>query len=72
MLEQGADSLRVRQLVQERVTSAAARLPTVARPPVILQPLSSTSRVMKIGVKSDTLNQRDCPKSSCGRSGPSS
>ena len=31
----------------------------VAKPPVILQPLSSTSRVMKIGVWSKTLSQRD-------------
>src|SRR5687767_9370542 len=48
VLEHGANHLQVRQLVQERVTAAARLLPTVARPPVILQPLSSTSRVLKI------------------------
>src|SRR5262249_52351047 len=59
ILDQGTDPLKVRQMVQERVTAEARRLPTVAKPPVILQPLSSTSRVMKIGVWSKTLSQRD-------------
>jgi CzcA family heavy metal efflux pump len=53
ILKTGADPLKVRPLVQERIADATRRLPTVARPPVILQPLSSTSRVMKIGVWSD-------------------
>src|SRR5262249_41972633 len=48
----------VRQYVQERVALEAPRLPSVARPPVILQPLSSLSRVLKIGIGSDTLDQR--------------
>jgi CzcA family heavy metal efflux pump len=59
ILEHGTDPLRVRQMVQERMAAESRRLPTVARPPVILQPLSSTSRVMKIGVWSRTLSQRD-------------
>ena len=59
IFEPGTDLLRARQLVQERVTVEASRLPTVARPPVILPPLSSTSRAMKIGVWSDTLSQMD-------------
>jgi CzcA family heavy metal efflux pump len=59
VLDDGADQMRVRQMVQERVAFEAARLPAVARPPVILQPLSSTSRVMKIGVWSHVLSQRD-------------
>ena len=37
----------------------ARSCPTVAQPPVILQPLSSTSRVLKIGVWSKTLSQQD-------------
>ncbi|HNV02502.1 MAG TPA: efflux RND transporter permease subunit [Vicinamibacterales bacterium] len=53
----GADIMQSRQLVQERLTSVAAQLPAVARPPVMLAPLSSTSRVMKIGVSSKTLDQ---------------
>jgi len=62
LLEQGADLHKGRQYVQERVAAEAPRLPSVARPPVILQPLSSLSRVMKIGVSSSpesSLNQRD-------------
>lgn len=59
VLEQGADPLKVRQMVQERVAAEGRQLPTVAKPPVILQPLSSTSRVMKIGIWSKSLTQRD-------------
>lgn len=59
LLEQGTDHLKVRQIVQERVAGATRQLPSVARPPVILQPLSSTSRVMKIGVWSSKLSQQD-------------
>jgi Cu/Ag efflux pump CusA len=59
VLEHGADHLKVRQLVQERVAGVARQLPSVAKPPVILQPLSSTSRVLKIGVWSGTLSQRE-------------
>lgn len=59
VLDQGTDHLRVRQLVQERVTAEARQLPAICKPPVILQPLSSTSRVMKIGLWSKTLSQRE-------------
>jgi CzcA family heavy metal efflux pump len=59
ILEHGADAMRVRQLVQERVAAESRRLPTVAQAPVILQPLSTTSRVLMIGVWSKTLSQRD-------------
>ena len=59
ILNHGADHLKVRQLVQERVAAEARQLPAVARPPVILQPLSSTSRVMKVGIWSATLSQRE-------------
>lgn len=59
VLSHGADHLRVRQLVQERIAAASRLLPAVAKPPVILQPLSSTSRVMKIGVWSKKLSQQE-------------
>jgi CzcA family heavy metal efflux pump len=59
VLEQGSDHFRVRQMVQERIAAEGRNLPAVARTPVILQPLSSTSRVMKIGIWSETLSQRD-------------
>jgi CzcA family heavy metal efflux pump len=48
----GTDLLRARQLVQERIAIALPTLPTWASPPVMLQPLSATSRVMKIGLSS--------------------
>jgi len=55
----GADRMAARQLVQERLTRVAVALPAAARPPVILSPLSSLSRVMKIGVSSPTVSQVD-------------
>lgn len=59
LLHSNADVYRARQLVQERLATETPRLPTVARPPVILQPLSSLSRMMKIGMSSETLSQSD-------------
>lgn len=59
LFEEGTDLHRVRQHVQERVAAEVPRLPTVARPPAILHPLSSLSRVLKIGVWSDSLSQRE-------------
>ena len=59
LLHQNADVYRARQLVQERLASEGPRLPNVARPPVILQPLSSLSRMLKIGIWSDKLDQSD-------------
>ena len=44
ILERGADLEVARQNVQERLAQVAPRLPTAARAPVILPPLSSTSR----------------------------
>jgi CzcA family heavy metal efflux pump len=59
LFQEGTDLIKARQLVQERLAVEARQLPSVARQPVILQPLSSTSRMMKIGLWSDTLSQRD-------------
>ncbi len=56
---QGTDLVRARQFVQERLAMEASRLPVVAHPPVMLSPLSSTSRVLKIGVTSPTLSQME-------------
>jgi CzcA family heavy metal efflux pump len=50
----GTDLIEARQLVQERLALAVKTLPSVAMPPVMLQPLSSTSRLMKIGLSSKT------------------
>jgi CzcA family heavy metal efflux pump len=56
IFERGSDLMKARQLVQERVDLVAPSLPTWAAPPVVLQPLSATSRAMKIGIRSDSLN----------------
>lgn len=55
IFEPGTDIMRARQMVQERLVLAYA-LPNASRPPVMLQPLSATSRVMMIG-----LSSRDVP-----------
>jgi CzcA family heavy metal efflux pump len=57
VLEPGTDVLGSRLVVQERLARIAAQLPSVARPPVMLSPLSSLSRVMKIGITSEKLSQ---------------
>lgn len=59
IFEPGTDLLRARPIVQERLTVEAARLPTVAKPPVMLAPLSSTSRALKIGVSSKRHSQME-------------
>lgn len=56
---EGTDVVRARQLVQERVAMVTPRLPSSIRPPVMLPPLSATSRAMKIGLSSKTLDQMD-------------
>jgi CzcA family heavy metal efflux pump len=55
----GTDLLRARQLVSERIATVTPTLPTWAAPPVMLQPVSSTGRVMKIGLTSDTRSLID-------------
>lgn len=55
----GTHLLEARALVQERVTRAAPNLPAVSRTPVLLSPLSSTSRIMKVGMWSSTLSQTE-------------
>lgn len=50
----GADLILARQTVQERVSLATPSLPTWAAPPVMLPPLSATSRCMKIGISSNS------------------
>jgi CzcA family heavy metal efflux pump len=54
--KRGSDLIAARQLVQERLATVTSLLPNVARPPIVLQPLSATSRTMKIGVSSNTLS----------------
>lgn len=56
--EPGTDILRARQMVSERLTLAYA-LPNVAQSPVILQPRSSMSRIMMVGLTSKTVSPVD-------------
>ncbi len=53
----GTDILKARQLVQERLNLAQNRLPAVVKPPVLMAPYSSLSRVLKVGLISKTLDQ---------------
>jgi CzcA family heavy metal efflux pump len=55
IFEPGTDLLRARQVVTERLTQSAG-LPQVAKPPAMLQPLSSTSRVMMVGLSSKEVS----------------
>lgn len=58
IFEPGTDPIRARQMVQERLTQTFA-LPNVSDPPTMLQPLSSTSRVMMVSLSSEELSQID-------------
>jgi CzcA family heavy metal efflux pump len=56
VFEPGTDVYRARQLVQERLTQVgAAAFPNVSKPPTLLQPLSSSSRVLMVGLSSKQL-----------------
>ena len=56
VFEKGTNERRARQLVQERVGEVLPNIPTWASPPWIMPPLSSTSRAMEIGLRSDTVD----------------
>jgi Cu/Ag efflux pump CusA len=51
----GTNLMAARQMVQEKLTQAHG-LPNVSKPPVMLQPVSSTSRVLHIGMSSKELS----------------
>jgi CzcA family heavy metal efflux pump len=59
IFDSGADLFVARQFVEERIGSVSHQLPRWASPPFMIQPLSSTSRVMKIGVTSETRSVID-------------
>ncbi|MGH8971304.1 MAG: efflux RND transporter permease subunit, partial [Actinomycetes bacterium] len=58
IFEPGTDILEARQVVAERMTQAHA-LPHVSKAPAMLQPLSSTSRVVMAGISSDDMSLID-------------
>jgi CzcA family heavy metal efflux pump len=57
--EPGTDMFLARQLVQERLATVIANLPTWAAPPVLMPPVSVTGRFMKIGLSSKTIPLTD-------------
>ena len=57
IFKQGVDEQEARQLVQERLATVQTSLPTWAAPPVMLPPVSATSRVMQIGMSSREHSQ---------------
>jgi CzcA family heavy metal efflux pump len=58
VFEPGTDIYKARQLVQEPLTQAHA-LPNVSKAPTMLQPLSSSSRVMMVSLSSKDLSPID-------------
>lgn len=59
LFKPGTDVIRARQLVNERVATVIPTLPTWAAPPVMMPPVSTTGRVMKIGVSSKNVSLID-------------
>jgi CzcA family heavy metal efflux pump len=59
LFKRGTDVLRARQLVQEHLNTVAPTLPTWAAPPFMMQPVSSTSRIMKVGLSSKSIGLMD-------------
>src|SRR6266536_1022336 len=59
IFQPGTDVLKARQVVQERLIQAPGGIPNVAKAPVMLQPLSSTGRVMMIGLSSRDVSLID-------------
>src|SRR3954453_14335782 len=56
IFDRGTDLIEAPQVVQERLAQVVPTLPTWAAPPVMRQPISTTSRVMHIGVSSKTVS----------------
>ncbi len=56
LFDRKTNILDARQLVQERIARVASGLPAAAGAPVVMPPLSSLSRLMKVGLTSKTLS----------------
>jgi CzcA family heavy metal efflux pump len=59
LFKRGTNFLKARQLVQEHLNTVAPTLPTWAAPPFMMQPVSATSRIMKIGLSSKSIGLMD-------------
>jgi Cu/Ag efflux pump CusA len=57
--EPGTDLIKARQVVQERLTMVTALPAAASRAPMVVQPLSSTSRLMMIGLSSRNVSLID-------------
>ena len=58
IFEPGTNIWRARQMVQERLTGSYA-LPNASKAPIMIQPLSATSRVAMVGLSSKTVSLID-------------
>ena len=58
IFEPGTNDIRARQVVQERLTMVPA-LPAVSKPPFVIQPSATTSRLMMISMSSDEVSLVD-------------
>jgi CzcA family heavy metal efflux pump len=56
IFEPGTDLMRARQLVMERLATITPTLPPWSSPPVLMPPLSATSRTLKIGLSSQEVS----------------
>src|SRR5438132_3893816 len=54
LFKRGTDLLLARQMVEERIAMVTPTMPSWAAPPVVLPPLSATSRMLKLGISSNT------------------
>jgi len=54
--EPGTDLNRARQMVSERLAQAAVGIPHVSKPPAMIQPTSSASRFIIVGLSSQDLS----------------
>jgi CzcA family heavy metal efflux pump len=59
LFKRGTDYVKARQLVQERLQTVTSTLPTWAAPPFMMQPVSATSRILKVGLTSDSMSLMD-------------
>src|SRR3990172_8538115 len=59
IFEPGTDLYVARQVVQERLAEAAVALPGASKVPQMLQPTSSTNRVMMVGLTSNDVSLID-------------
>ncbi|HET7292677.1 MAG TPA: efflux RND transporter permease subunit [Vicinamibacteria bacterium] len=58
VFQKGTDIMKARQVAHERMTEIFA-LPQVSKPPVMINPLSSTARILDVGLTSDKLSLID-------------